>query len=326
MDLILLPSENTSVAATGIPSHLLEIIFLLSASDDRVKVEERAFTAIAVSQVCRYWRAVALEFPAIWGHIISFTEPLDWLSELINKPNPYPLDFGNRGDGVIDLSRRTDEDHGLGALRLMLKQADRFRRVHLSIKKGVMNVLRNDFLHRCSPLTEYLGLHQLERRPYFYSGPLFQNHAPKLRYLCLYGVIVSLEALKMLPHLEALVINVHYEPNFDLFEKSMDKWLDVLEVLTSLRYLGFTHLFFAERLLSQAQSRTIYMPNLQILRLDGKIPLECYFRFLESVELPKTCGLILAPNLDKLDVSNFRTRSRIMDVFKKRIDGWSPDT
>ncbi|KZW01380.1 hypothetical protein EXIGLDRAFT_77627 [Exidia glandulosa HHB12029] len=52
-----------------LPSELLIDIFLLACADSTHGVEQR----LQLAQVCAYWRAVALDYPTFWAHIVVRT-------------------------------------------------------------------------------------------------------------------------------------------------------------------------------------------------------------------------------------------------------------
>ncbi|OCH93820.1 hypothetical protein OBBRIDRAFT_710529, partial [Obba rivulosa] len=95
---------NTFSPVSRLPTELLAKIFILRARDttDRdldalyrkkyglaLAGAEKRYTWIRVAQVCRHWRAVALNCPRLWNHIYV-TSP-KWMETLLPRTLEAPL-------------------------------------------------------------------------------------------------------------------------------------------------------------------------------------------------------------------------------------------
>ncbi|KAF8555352.1 hypothetical protein OG21DRAFT_1461019, partial [Imleria badia] len=91
-------SPTTLSPNCRIPPELLASIFIRCASD-HYDLDPSAFRTnlgardvpswVNVSYVCRYWRAVALDCPTLWGY--HFVVSRRWTEELLSRSQPAPL-------------------------------------------------------------------------------------------------------------------------------------------------------------------------------------------------------------------------------------------
>ncbi|KZV89791.1 hypothetical protein EXIGLDRAFT_838246 [Exidia glandulosa HHB12029] len=151
-----------------LPSDLLCDIFRLV--DDTSAVDQK----YKLSQVCVYWRAVALEAPLLWSSLTLFT-PLDVhrLPSVFARSRDLPLD--------ITLPKNSWIVDNKAAVDLLTGQRDRIRRLHVQYDDE-----RHCFLGRllCQGFTfSLLEDLELSRSPYSNGRLTLFISAPRLRSL-----------------------------------------------------------------------------------------------------------------------------------------------
>ena len=204
---------------------------------------------LTVSHVCKHWRAVALETPALWSLIDvetggqatpSYRRASAYLSRTKEYPLSISIDVNEWDPDDESISSEQSDNHPpetsaqlLKIMDLLLPHTGRWRKFKL---------VAEDYFHfhtalsrLCSAppasLLENLELHyfdeELEPEPHFFPYPshktpfvLFGNSAPKLQDVSLYGVHIdwhNTTFLKNLHSLELSYLSQDVRPSFDEF-------------------------------------------------------------------------------------------------------------
>lgn len=204
---------------------------------------------VTVSHVCKHWREVALDTPALWSEIDietgrhaapSYRRASTYLSRTKEYPLSIAIDVNVcHSDDESVYSERSDSQSPetstqlQGIMDLLLPHTRRWRK---------FKVTAEDYFHfhtilnrLCdappASLLESLDLHhfdeELEPEPYSFPHPshktpfvLFGDHAPKLRHVSLYGVHIdwhNTTFLKNLHSLELAYLSQDVRPSFDEF-------------------------------------------------------------------------------------------------------------
>jgi len=204
---------------------------------------------VTVSHVCRHWREVALETPALWSDIDLETgrhaaPSHRRASTYLSRSKAYPLSVS------IDVIEWDSDDESVYSMqsdyhspitnvqlqeimRLLLPHTGRWRKFKLVAENYLYlhTVLTRLIDAPPALLLEYLELYHLEEElepePFSFPYPnqktpyvLFDNHAPKLQHVSLYGVHIDWHKttfLKNLHYLELANLSQDVRPSFDEF-------------------------------------------------------------------------------------------------------------
>ena len=216
-------------------------------SVDSVLVDESF--QVTVSHVCKHWREVALETPALWSDIDLETgrhaaPSRRRASTYLSRSKGYPLSISidvNEWDaddesvysGQSDYQSPTANTQLQDIMDLLLPHTSRWRKFKLVAESYLYFHTALTRLCDTPPasLLEYLELHHFEEEiepdPLFFPHPsyktpfvLFDNCAPKLQYVSLYGVHIdwhNTTFLKNLQCLELAYLSQDVRPSFDDF-------------------------------------------------------------------------------------------------------------
>lgn len=203
---------------------------------------------VTVSHVCKHWREVALDTPALWSDIHletgsnatpSYRRASAYLSRSKGHPLSIFIDVDERDDDESVYSEQSDHQPPITSfqleaiLDLLLPHISRWRKFKLAAEDYLYFYTAMSRLSAAPPasLLEYLELHHLEDElepdrhffPYTnHKTPfvLFDNNAPKLQHVSLYGVHIdwhNTTFLKNLHHLELAYLPQDVRPSFDDF-------------------------------------------------------------------------------------------------------------
>jgi hypothetical protein len=204
---------------------------------------------MTVSHVCKHWREVALETPALWSEIDLDTgrdhDPsLRRASAYLSRSKGYPLSIS------VDVREWDDDDESVSSeqsdyqspdinsqlekiMDLLIPHTSRWRKFELNAESYLYFHTVLSRLSDAPPasLLEYLELRHLEEElepePLTFLYPshktpfvLFDNCAPKLHHVSLYGVHIdwhNTTFLKNLHYLELAYLSQDVRPSFNEF-------------------------------------------------------------------------------------------------------------
>ena len=217
------------------------------SSMDSILIDESF--QVTVSHVCKHWRGVALATPALWSDIDLETgkhaaQSYRRASTYLSRSKGYPLSI------CIDVDEQDTDDDSVyseqsnyqspttnaqlqAVMDLLIPHTSRWRKFKLVAESYFYfyTVLSRLSDAPPAPSLEYLELHHFEEElePEYLSFPypahktpfvLFDNHAPKLRYVSLFGVHIdwhNTTFLKNLHCLELAYLSRDVRPSFDDF-------------------------------------------------------------------------------------------------------------
>ncbi|TFY71000.1 hypothetical protein EVG20_g1987 [Dentipellis fragilis] len=266
------------------PEEILTHIFA-SAIDEAVDETELPPTLITITQVCRYWRQTALNYPCLWTYIPSGIS-MAWRAAFLERSRELPI--------VVKINAALEDD----ADPLTHMPVHRLR--DLTIKGVDSGVLVEDLAHdRPAPLLEYLDLSvvgsMIDREPQVWPRmPLFSNHVPRLQFFALTSTYLSLDWawLASLQTLTHLIITNHL-----CTAPTMVQLLDALACLPNLHALALrSALPLAENPSdTDAQGRHVTFPHLELLDLHGSP--QQYSAFLPHISLNSSTTLRMDYNM-----------------------------
>ena len=295
---------------------ILEYIFSLNATDLGVFPSNRtaaAATTMASSQVCTRWRSTALNYPAIWGHIISYDRlSLSWIDELLRRSAPSLLDFGSRVGCII----LTDRPHDSLVLELVLNNTSRLRVFSLQAPTACWEPVRTRFLQQPAPNLEFMMFCLPSNSGLVLNASnLFSNHAPCLRNLHLSRCAVGFPSSTLMPLTE---LYIHHTTALNASPTVMS-WLCILGEMSSLRWLTIIDSISTDRR-NEIGFPTIHLAKLEMLRVAGA--LHESVTLINQLIMPPHCGLKLNCKHARMGVE----QRMLWTIIEGRLNSWETDT
>jgi len=167
----LLPDSYPTVS---LPVELLQMIFEYCTESHESRLEScRAYPHwIAITQVCRHWRAAALSHHSLWTPINTDDLGTVWAKAFMERSNPAPVDVTVRIDPIFFGTRHTNVDEIIN----MLSGCTRLRTLHIIGESKTVRVVLNT-LNTTTP-TRSLSLNLVDRSPILLPIRLFGGQAP----------------------------------------------------------------------------------------------------------------------------------------------------
>ena len=81
------------VTIYDLPVEILLYIFALNTRLDFDHIHNPSRTTRHTSQVCRQWRHISLNCPALWAQSIDFQDPMVWLKKVTTRCGTLPIDM-----------------------------------------------------------------------------------------------------------------------------------------------------------------------------------------------------------------------------------------
>ncbi|KAI0044724.1 hypothetical protein FA95DRAFT_223201 [Auriscalpium vulgare] len=242
--------------------------------DDQLRKQYRARPLIAVTHVCRAWRALALNSAILWAVVdLSFGE--HGAHEMVRRAQNAPLTF-------IRIMHDVDGDTDfmippMSALRLIIDNSPRVRALRLDGHQQALDTLLNGFPAEM-PLLESLHLKKVVT-DYEDSSVLFGNastlHAPRLRHLVSHEFYRTVDwARPSLHGLESLYMVLEHARITPL--SSVLDMLDGLQNLARLYIAISSFIAHSEWLSPSLRSRRVVFRRLMQLTLRSS-PSECTY-------------------------------------------------
>lgn len=251
---------------------------------------------IVITHVCRYWRQVAIETPALWTQI-SFVIGRQWMLEMMRRAKQAPVTIRYPGSSNVP-----DVD----LIRYIRDNISHIRTLDISFgpEEGMDAPLSS--CTSCTPHPASI-LTYLRLLSYSFQGTatpveVFALEAPQLRSIDLQGnfrIDWSRGALGFSGLQELHVTLKEFDPApLSLLPPhvrdtlpSLNQLLDVLERLPHLKRLHLSHAIPAVQSydLTQHVARTVHLHNLSDLFLSGGV-IEC-ISLLRSLQYPATTQL-----------------------------------
>ncbi|KAI0369208.1 hypothetical protein BV20DRAFT_968409 [Pilatotrama ljubarskyi] len=277
-------SLNTLTDIARLPPELLSEVFLHVAKSSYEERKNnyhpyyggsRFYAWITVSHVCRNWRAVALNTPRLWGHIILTSRPV--VESVLARSKKAPL--------LICASLLSTSDDRGKLLEEIMQESPRLNELRLSGSARLLQDL-------CSKMTgsadhlETIVLSETTSSYYhsdvgdsFLSPTLFNGHLPRLRSLEIRRLVFAWGNPIFTPTITRLILSGRLDSQSLL--GTFEQLLTTLERLSALQVLELEDSI--PRLPEDAKTlpapqRTITLPHLRNLTLSGKT-LDCAHLF-----------------------------------------------
>ncbi|TFK44850.1 hypothetical protein BDQ12DRAFT_673689 [Crucibulum laeve] len=301
-----------------LPCELLSLIFTKLIDSTNMIFHDQGShddsTAIRyTSQVCGYWRVVALSCPTLWASIINLKrDGPAWIDVLTKRAQSLPLRI------YADIPRKTTTRK---RIRKVLNRISQIHTLHMRLHDHglVWNDIWNCVLEP-APLLESFHL-RFQIKGWVHiklPSPLFFNDAPRLRDLRLKNCMINFDspALRHLEHLELELIGEEIAP-------LLSNWLSMLHTLqNTLQSLTILDSFGSEEFLGQVHSVVngdVFMPYLRNIKLMGDLS-DCA-QLLNRLILPDGCSLFVR-SLTARDEIDFLV---MQDALSKVLAGWQPE-
>ena len=304
-----LEETNTRTRADRLPSDVLSLIFeacaftaqsliedpgkFWSASQSRIEFTSgRNLPWIAIAQVCRYWRSVALACTKLWRPLL-FSNP-QATKEMIRL---------SKGAALTVKAHSWHPDESMAEkIQMVIPELYRVSVLHLCLPTSILQSLLVHFLAP-APKLESLRL----RAEQFYDHPpdsfnlpdlIFANHSPSLRLLELTYCRFSWQSLppSSLTHLELRRVTI---------PPSMTQFLSFLHVMPMLETLILDEALPTDSLHtrnSDVSSPRLFLPKLCELILVGGI--DPCTHFLRHIAYPITTFTTFNCNISKEESPN----------------------
>ncbi len=283
----LLVTHNNITPATALPPEILSNIFGYLRGPMGVGAD-----LIRATQVCKRWRAVALQDPFLWTSFPAHNVSCVTACLLRSKDRP------------ISLSLTTMLPHSMELVLARVTRRIRSLYVVLPEAEDIEKLLKR--LSRPAPLLEELHIahpsdrrHLSQRSVGVSTSPLFSAQVPSLRSLTLYRVATPFTLPRTLLHLDYTL----YEQEITLQEFLTT--LAGLPLLESLRFDGVVD-DLATANHATVGHATVDLPNLASLVLGLHIPNPTSM-LLSALSLPASVNVDIITDLDYevLDVDTF---------------------
>jgi hypothetical protein len=172
-----------------LPVELLQMIFDYCTESDELRLEScRAYPHwIAITHVCRHWRAAALNHHSLWTTIDTDDLGTVWAKAFMERSNPAPVDVTVRIDPIFFGTKHTNVREIVGMLS---SGRTRLRTLHVTGESRTVREVLNA-LNTATP-TRSLSLDLVDRSPVLLPGRLFGGRAPirEVRFVAANYVVV----------------------------------------------------------------------------------------------------------------------------------------
>ncbi|KAH7106479.1 hypothetical protein BKA62DRAFT_296918 [Auriculariales sp. MPI-PUGE-AT-0066] len=166
---------NTMAPINRLPLELLERIF-----ETLVLVPGQAMVGVILSQVCKSWRQIALDYSGLWRNI-SITRPrtLRALSVLLSRAKFQPTDLRL---SLTDV--KGNEEHAMTAIQCLAQHLSHIESLTITFDPEYRKPLFRRLCEAAGPILRRLSLSctQFSSR-YPLPGNVFNGKAPELTYL-----------------------------------------------------------------------------------------------------------------------------------------------
>jgi hypothetical protein len=255
--------RNTLSPISSLPAEIIAGIFLLARLPD-----ERGRPDLRVSQVCRRWREIVLDYPVFWSHVDVTAIGPAGMTMMLARAKMAPLDLEANIPGYY--TYRWDDAGFLAFQKVLQAHISHIYRLRISAKSSHLQRTLEGLISP-APTLEHLSLSfdKIYEEPSFQAyvpDNLFDSTTPKLSFLELSNCDISWKSplLKGLKHLETIRLSEIVRPN-------LTDWLDTLDEMPQLKKLLIHSASPSAALIPFSHAeRTVTLPSL--VHLDISAP------------------------------------------------------
>lgn len=296
---------------------------------ERGKEVDDIISLIAASQVCRYWRNVALNCASIWANI--WVENPLWTQEMAKRVRGVPL----------ELSGPFEDPDTFQSICSLLSSSSPYRRLGIYIPDTCSI---DDLLSRPAPTLEAAVIEVNSNSHGPFPSQIFSQNAPHLRHLRLEGELKYHEILRS-PIMRNLI---HLElrcSDYAELVPCQSELLDAIGQMPHLENLCLSNVLCDEPFQLRVSSPTsppsdiVQLPNIYTLVLCGfsgscanfaqkiRVHPECRFEFevdhnIEYEEVPPSATVI--PLLSAIpSISSPPIRALLVDISSPSVTLWN---
>ncbi|KAF8555384.1 hypothetical protein OG21DRAFT_913438 [Imleria badia] len=175
-----------------LPVETLEAIFMYGACDYYSKDDGHAIPTapswVNVSYICRHWRYITLNSPALWSNL--FIASPRWTEELLARSKPAPLKL------YVNLQRQDEKRGGPCFLKQVMSHLGRIQELHLHLTALHDSYQFLSKLSSPAPRLQILEI-TMDSCPSKWSSVPFDGETPALRTLRLWDCLVPWHSLKL---------------------------------------------------------------------------------------------------------------------------------
>ena len=242
---------------------------------------------------------------ALWSGIIHYTEDsLPWIDELLQRSRQTTLELGQAREFGELVSPR------LFVLSCVMLHAQRLKTVNMSVEQAAWQGICEGILQNRAPSLEYIRIHLIVPFMKMFTGTLFSDDAPCLRWLHLRRCLVDLSSPTLSNLTELSVASITFGA------PTIDAWLNILGNMTFLCW------FSIERAISRpfltCPLPNPHLPNLSCLAMDGD------FRDCMALINHITYNPLHVLRLKFVDVTPGPILKDLSSMIEKRLSLWSP--
>lgn len=326
----MLDDQETQCYICNLPDEILSTIFLFNAlqrSYGQTGTCDAYSTMLSTILVCKRWHMVGRSCPDLWGQLIDYERhPPSWIKELLTRSKSTPLDVGE--DSVFRKVQLLNSET-LPVLGHIFEQSSRIRTLSLQIRIKPWNYICTNFLPSPAPMLEYLNL--ITACPFpdcLYAGPLFSNHAPKLRRVHLQRCLIDFSS-PVLSNLTELSVMGILGPR-KLALRRVDHplktaptvagWLNIIKNIPSLVYLTLNNAISPSP--DHEPTPIAELPHLSFLTIGAHRSQEGT-ALLRHLSIPDACSIRL--RFDCRDSSPASDRTVLLAFLRNQVTQWPED-
>ncbi|KAI0041219.1 hypothetical protein FA95DRAFT_1565581 [Auriscalpium vulgare] len=282
--------RNTVLPSHRLPTELLSHIFSLCVVNTNAWWDMRPLGWVTVTQVCRHWRAVALEYSSLWADNLTFERGERWFCEMLRRANRLPLCIDTSSDIITE-----------AALALVKANLASTRELRLGdIMMATIDLPPSSRLlseENPAPLLDTLLIHGNDEDREVPSLSLLGSCAPNLRQVHVTASYVELPwTSSLLKNLT--VLNIYRFANSPF--QQTDKMNDVFSALQRMPLLELLRIVDFLPVADAAKSGdTITLPHLTKFELGG--PMAPCTTLLRGIVAPNCTVVRISLSCDAAD-------------------------
>ncbi|KAF5314485.1 hypothetical protein D9619_011762 [Psilocybe cf. subviscida] len=269
---------------------------------------------IPVTHVCRQWRSIALNAPALWSNLLS--DNVAWTMAMLDRSKASPLTVSIHSSDAIPVLKHLSR---IRSLTIEHWSADDLQKLRVFIEENAS----------VAPQLEVLSLSSVSNSPWSLPSTTFQQ-ADRLKDLFLDGIQIDWTYSPFFRHLTKLRLQT-------ILYDGQPTWR---ELITALDQMPALESLFIDNMLPKVtfdaalDAVSAYLPSLKSVGFRFVPTVHAMLAFLNQVNLPTGLKVFNVVNID--DSSNSQqiyelchaisrsipglcSRARYMDIMRPRV-------